>query len=199
MDILSLFQYNQKLKFSDIEKALNVRSNKLSYHLKNLTKNNILKKEENYYSLSESSEHLIPYLSEKKAVLPVILILIGNKKNCFLYKRDKRPFKNQLSLPVGRPLMGESIKQATSRIMKEKFNINAKLTQIHSVSIEKLIRSNKIIQTDIVVFVSASTKGIMKFTDVDKNKRHIITSDYKFIKEDLNKKINIKTIITTKF
>ena len=53
------------------------------------------------YGLSETAESLIPYLSSKRAVLPVVLICIGNSKKCFLIKRDKRPFKGKLSLPGG--------------------------------------------------------------------------------------------------
>lgn len=198
MQILPLFQYHQKLKFSDIERSLKVRSNKLAYHIKNLTKRGFLIKEGNYYSLSENSEYLIPYLSEKKAMLPVILIHLGNNKECFLYSRKKRPFKDKLSMPGGRPLTGESLKDSVQRIMKEKFNVNAKLHSLHSISIENLKKNNKIIQTDIILFVSAKTKDKIQLTNLNKAKSKIITSDYFLIKNDLSKKIDIKTINTTK-
>ena len=74
--ILKEFLYNNELKFSDIEKALKIRSNKLAYHLKNLTKKGILKKQNETYKLSETAEELIPYLSEKQSSLAVILIAI---------------------------------------------------------------------------------------------------------------------------
>lgn len=200
MDILKLFQYHQKMKFSDIEKALKVRSNKLAYHIKNLTKKGILIKEGKYYILSESSEYLIPYLSEKKAMLPVILIHIGKNKKGLLFLRKKRPFKDKLGLPGGRPLTGESISNSVQRIMKEKFNINAKLNQIHSISLEHLKNKNsaKNIHSFLLIFVSASTKDKITLTNLEKNKPSIITSDYLLIKKDLNKKIDIKTINTTK-
>ena len=198
MEILKLFQYHQKMRFSDIEKALNIRSNKLAYHIKNLTKRGFLIKEANYYSLSENTENIIPYLSDKKAMLPVILIYLGNDKECFLYNRKKRPFKDKLSLPGGRPLIGESLKDSIQRIMKEKFNINAKLKTLHSISLENLKKNHKIIQTDIVFFISASSKDKIPLTNLEKNKSKIITSDYILIKNDLTKKIDIKTINTTK-
>lgn len=198
MEILKLFQYHQKMKFSDIEKALKVRSNKLAYHIKNLTKRGFLIKEGSHYSLSENTENIIPYLSDKKAMLPVILIYIGNESECFLYNRKKRPFKDKLSLPGGRPLIGESLNDSIKRMMQEKFNINAKLKFIHSISIENLKKNNKIIQTDIILFVSAITKDKIQLTNIERAKSKIITSDYLLIKNDLNKKINIKTINTTK-
>jgi len=197
MNILGLFQYHQKLKFSDIEKALKVRSNKLAYHIKNLTKRGFLIKEDNYYSLSENTENIIPYLSNKKAMLPVILIYLGNNDKCFLYNRKKRPFKDKLSLPGGRPLTGESLANSVQRIMKEKFNINAKLKNLHSISIENLKKNKKIIQTDIIFLVSASSKDKIVLTSIEKAKSKMITSDYLLIKKDLNKKIDIKTINTT--
>ncbi len=98
--ILELFLYRHKLKFNEIEKITGIRSNKISYYLKKLIQKKILEKQGDFYSLTESSEFIIPYLSEKKAVLPVILIVIEKNKKIFLYKRDKRPYKDKLSLPV---------------------------------------------------------------------------------------------------
>ncbi|MEK6889262.1 MAG: hypothetical protein AABW80_04110 [Nanoarchaeota archaeon] len=104
--ILSLFTINKKLSFSQIEKETKQRSNKLSYHLNKLIKSEKLIKEENYYKLADNFEHLIPYISEKKATLPVILIHIGNNKHAFLYSRKKRPYIEKISLPGGRLIMG---------------------------------------------------------------------------------------------
>lgn len=193
--ILQVFLYNHKLKFSEIETQLKIRSNKLAYHLKNLVKKEILIKEKDNYKLSETAEHLIPYLSKKKHVLSVILIHIGNKKESFLYKRKKRPFKDKLSLLGGRMLLKEDISKATERLTK-KFKINSKLKKIHSISIEHIKKSNKIIQTDLIVFVSAITKDKIQLTNIEKNKSQIISSDYKFLKKDLEKEIDIKTLRT---
>jgi ADP-ribose pyrophosphatase YjhB (NUDIX family) len=193
MDILKLFQYNQKMKFVDIEKALKVRSNKLAYHLKSLTKKGILVKQNNYYFLSETSEHMIPYLSEKSSVLPVILIHIGDNKNCFLYKRTKRPYSNLLSLPGGRILLGESLEQATKRIMKEKFNMNVKLKKINSVSLEHVKKNKRIIHSFLLIFIKATTNDKISLVDIQKSKNKIISSDYKLIKSS-DSEININTI-----
>jgi len=198
MEILPLFQYHQKLKFSDIGRALKVRSNKLAYHLNNLTKNGLLRKVGKDYALTESSEYLVPYLSKKNYMLCILLIHLGDKKKVYLYKRNKRPFKDFLSLPGGRILIGENLCQATERLMK-RYNINAKLKSINSVSIEQVKKQNQIIHSFLLIFVSATTKEKIELTNLKKNKSKIITSDYKLIKEDLNKSINIKTIITRKF
>lgn len=216
-EILDLFLFNNKLKFSEIEKKLKARSNKLAYHIKNLIKRKILQKENNFYSLSETSDYLIPYLSEKKAVLPVILIHLGSKNKVFLYKREKRPYKNYLSLPGGRLILGESINQAVKRIMKEKFSINTKLKKINSISLEHVkkpqnssqkvqnfgsrkskdfLGNNKIIHSFLLIFITASTKDKIVYMDINKNKAKIISSDYKLIKNNINKKINIRKIFS---
>lgn len=191
--IIELFLFRKSLKFSEIEKNLSVRSNKLAYHIKNLVKKGILKKEKDSYSLTETSEGLIPYISEKRSVLPVILIHIGNKKECFLINRQKRPYKNLLSLPGGRILIGESIQQAVKRIMKEKFQIKARLAKINSVSLEHVKNQNKIIHSFLLIFVSAyASKSIL--TNIKNNKSKIIKSDYYLITNSLDKKISISSI-----
>jgi ADP-ribose pyrophosphatase YjhB (NUDIX family) len=199
MDILPLFQYEEKLKFSDIEKALKVRSNKLSYHLKNLTKKGVLRKDNKYYSLSENSQRIIPFLSEKDSALPALLIHMGNEKECFLINRKKRPFRGMLSLPGGKIRLGESLNQALERIMLEKYNIIAKLKSIHSISLEHIELNSKKIHSFLLILVSAETKDKISLTNIEKNKRKIISSDYFLIKNDLTKKLTIKTLITSRF
>lgn len=194
--ILKLFLYDHKLKFSEIEKQTKIHSNKLAYYLKNLIKENILEKQNRYYKLSETSETLIPYITSKQAVLPVILIAIEKNKKIFLYPREKRPYKGKLSLPGGRILLGETILQTTGRIMKEKFNIKCRFKKVNSVSLEQVKSVKRIIHTFLLIFVTATTKDKIDFTEIDKNKSKIISSDYKLIKEDLNKEIKIRDIMS---
>ena len=179
--ILDLFLFSNRLKFNEIEKLVKIRSNKLAYHLKNLVKKNIINKEGEYYSLSDASEYLIPYLSEKKAPLPVVLIIIGDSKKCFLYIRKKRPYAGKLSLPGGRLILGENINDAVKRIMQEKFNVDVKLNQINSISLEQVKKNGKIIHSFVLFFVSAKSKDL-SLVEVNKNKKMIISSDYKLIK-----------------
>ena len=194
--IISQFLYNHKLKFNEIEKLSKIRSNKLSYHIKKLKEKGILVMENDFYKLSETAENLIPYLSKKKNILSIILIHIGNGKNVFLYKREKRPFKNKLSLPGGRIILGETIEDSVKRIMKEKYNIEAKLQKIHSISMEHIKNSKNIIQSDLIIFVTATTNNLIELIDIEKNKSKIISSDYELVKKHLNKKIEIEKFLT---
>lgn len=191
--ILGLFLYNNILRFNEIEKLLKTRSNKLAYHLKQLIKKRVLIKKDDNYLLSKTSEYLIPYISKKRAVLPIILVHIGNKNRAFLYQREKRPFKGLLSLPGGRLLVNESIEDATKRIMKEKFNIPIKFKGIQSISLEHVKKSRETLHSFLLICVSAKTKEKIELIDTNANKAKIILSDYKIIKNK-NNKIKIRTI-----
>lgn len=197
--ILSLFTYNKKLKFNEIEKDIGERSNKLAYHVKGLVNSGIISKTNDDYSLSQDSETLIPYLSDKKEVIPVILVHIGTKNKAFLYERDKRPFKGFLSLPGGRLIVGESISESVRRIMKEKHNIDAKLSKVNSISLEHVKKDEKIIHSFLLIYVSAKTKDKIDFVDINKNKFKIITSDYRLMNNKSNLKVKIDTIFTKRY
>ena len=193
--ILEAFLYNHKLKFNEIEKLVKERSNKLAYHIKSLIKKGVIEKDGEYYRLSETSETIIPFLSDKKPVLAVLLIALEKNKKIFLYKRDKRPFRGKFSLPGGRMIVGESIPQSTKRLMK-KFNINCTFKKINSISLEHVKRRGKTLHSFLLIFVSATTKEDLKY--LTPNKAKTISSDYNLIKEDLGKEIkinNLKTLI----
>ncbi len=197
--ILSAFLYNHKLKFNEIEKFVKIRSNKLAYYLKKFEKKGILEKDKDFYKLSETTECLIPYLTKKQSVLPVILVMIKDincTKNIFLIERKKRPYKDFLSLPGGRILLGETIPKASERIMKEKFNIKCKFKKINSISLEHIKKNKKIIHSFLLIFTTAKTKDKIDYMDIEKNKRRIIKSDYKLIKENIDKEIQIKNIFS---
>jgi len=191
--ILELFLYNNRLKFNEIEKSLKTRSNKLSYHLKQLIKKGVITKKQDSYELSETAEHLIPYLSNKQAVLPIILVFIGNKNRAFLYRREKKPFKGLLSLPGGRLLINESIEQAAKRIMKEKFSAEISFKKINSISLEHVKKSNGTIHSFLLILVSA--KANLSLTNIKKNKSKIIPSDYQLIKNP-GLEVKMKTLVS---
>ncbi|MEK6855524.1 MAG: hypothetical protein AABX66_00015 [Nanoarchaeota archaeon] len=196
--ILHLFTSANKLKFIDIERALKQRSNKIAYHLNSLKNRGILKKENSLYSLSDEAEYLIPYLSEKKSSLPVILIEIKKNAKVFLYKRKKRPYLNLYSLPGGRLIIGESVQEGAKRIMLSKFNIQIIPKEIKSISLEH-IKKNKIIHSFILILVKAeiisSSNRSIEFQDLNKIKKEVIKSDYKLLISK-PQPYNLKTIIS---
>ena len=194
--ILTLFAYDSQLTFSQIKEKLKIRSNLLSYWLNKLIKMQILDKVDNLYTLSEKSEHLVPYLSENKSTLPVILILIRDKNKVFLYKRAKRPYKGMLSLPGGRLLIGESIERGAKRIMQTKFNIAIEKTRINSINLEHVTKKKRTIYSFLLILVKAETKDSILLENIYKVKNKIIKSDYNLIKSANDEEIEIKTIFS---
>jgi len=192
--VIEVFLYNDKLKFSEIEKLTNLRSNKLAYYLKSFEEEKLITKENGNYSLSDDFEHIIPYVSEKQAVLPAVLIVLGKNSKFFLPFREKKPYKGFLGLPAGRILLGENIEDAVKRIMKNKYGIDAKLGYVNSVSIEHVRKNGKVIHSFLLILVSASTKQNLNYIDIEKNKKRIIKSDYWFLKNHRKLRYDLKTI-----
>jgi ADP-ribose pyrophosphatase YjhB (NUDIX family) len=187
--IMQQFLFKNRLRFNEIEKGVNIRSNKLNYHLQNLVQKEIIIKEGEHYHLSKSSEHLIPYLSNKKHVLSVLLIHIGDSKKAFLIERKKRPYLGKLGMPGGRMILGESIEEGIKRIMKEKFGVVASLDGVCSVSLEHLKRDEEIVSSFMLFYVCASAD--VDLLDVEKNKGKIIESDYELITKDFEKTLEV--------
>jgi len=196
-DILNVFLYHEKLKFSEIEHKIKIRSNKLAYYLKKLISKGIVVKNRENYMLSENYEHLIPYITEKQAILPVLLIVAEKKGKYFLYYRDKRPYNDFLSLPGGRIFVGENIKKATTRIMKDKFGIKSSFKGIRSISLEHVRKKGKIIHSFLLILVSVSTREDIEYYDLEKNRKNIIRSDYLLLKS--NPDSNLKVPIINSF
>lgn len=193
--IIALFTKEHNLRFSEIEKALNQRSNKVSYHLNKLLEKGIIEKEDDKYSLGESSEYLVPYISDKNAVIPVVLIHIGDNKKSFFHTRNKRPYKNRLGLPGGRLMQGECIFAAAKRIAHEKCNMAITPKYISNISLEHVKKSGKIIHSFLLIMVHATISSQIKMTYIGRRRKEFIPSDFKLAKEFRhNNKINVKTI-----
>ena len=58
------------------------------------------------------------------------------------------------------------------------------------------MKDKKIVHSFFLIFVTATTKDKTNLTEIEKNKKNIISSDYKLLKEDLDKKVEIKEIRT---
>ena len=192
--ILNVFLYKNKLRFSEIEDKTELRSNKLAYYLKKLISKGIVVKNGKNYMLSENYEHLIPYITEKQAILPVLLIVAEKKGKYFLYHRDKRPYNGFLSLPGGRIFVGENIKKATMRIMKDKFEINSSFKSIKSISLEHVRKKGKIIYSFLLMLVSVSTREDIKYYDLEENRKNMIKSDYLLLKNNLDSNLKVPII-----
>src|SRR3989344_4548198 len=79
-DIFKLFLDKHKLKFSEIEKKLQLRSNMIAYHIEQMQRDGLLHKQGDSYALTREGEKFIPLFSHVTGMelgpVPVILIAV---------------------------------------------------------------------------------------------------------------------------
>ncbi len=204
--IFRLFLENLKLKFNEIEKETEIRSNMVSYHLEIMQKEGLLERRGEYYWLTKNAEKYIPIFSnligKELSALPVVLVALINKNQILLMKRNRRPYKDYWSLIGGKMLLEENFETASLRQIKEKTNLDCKYIKINSVLHERILGGKIIKHSFILFFTKTITKnknfiesphGKLKWfnlTNVGK-KEKIIPSDLWLIKNKINSKINV--------
>lgn len=205
--IFSLFLNKNKLKFSDIEKGIKIRSNMIAYHLQRMRKEGIIQKRKEYYYLTKNAEKYIPIFSQlfgkKIGPLPVILIAVINKNEILLIKRNKRPYKNYWSLIGGKMLFEENFKDASLRKVKEKSSLDGKFVSTNAVLHERVEGEDIIKHSFILFFTKLKTNekefketrnGKLKWFKIkDIEKKKIIPSDLWLIKNKLSSRMGIKS------
>jgi len=203
--IFKLFLENTKLKFNEIEKALKIRSNMVSYHLEKMQEEGLLKKEDEYYFLTKKAEKYLPIIKhvigEELSPVPVMLVALIHKNKILLIKRNKRPYQNYWSAIGGKMRMEESFEEAGKRIIKEKTGIDADYENICGVLYERVEGEDIIKHSFIHFFTRMKTKtaefkmseyGELRWFDIkDLGDEKIIPSDLWLIKNKLNSKIDV--------
>ncbi|MGV8169601.1 MAG: NUDIX domain-containing protein [Candidatus Nanoarchaeia archaeon] len=200
--IFSLFLEQEKLKFSDVEKALNIRSNMVAYHLGEMEKEGLLKKTKDYYLLTEKAEKYLPIFShvtgKELGPLPVILVAAMYKDKMLLVKRSKRPYKDYWSMIGGKMKMQEDFEEASVRLIKEKAGLDSEFVSLNAILHEK-VRGEEIKHSFILFFTVVKIKKINSlkghnlqwFKKEKISQEETIPSDYWLIKHKLNRKANI--------
>jgi len=211
-EIFKLFLENNKLKFSQIEKHLRIRSNMVSYHLTSMVKDGILSKKGEYYSLTDHAEKYIPIFSEMFGLdvgpVPVVLVAVMNKAGTkmLLVKRNKRPYKDYWSMIGGKILLHEDINSASIRKVFEKTGMACDFVSLNNIMHERVEGSGIVKHSFILMFTKVvsntakfkeSSAGTLKWFDLkmlDSEKDKIIPSDYWLIKNSLNKKMKMQNL-----
>ena len=204
-EIFKLFLENTKLKFNEIEKALKIRSNMVSYHLEKMQEEGLLEKKDDYYCLTKKAERYLPIIKhvvgKELSPVPVILVAVINKDKILLIKRNKRPYQNYLSMIGGKMQMEESFEDASKRVVKEKTGLDADYEGMASVLHER-VEGDEIIKHSFIHFFSKMTSkqtdikmseyGELKWFKIkDIEKEKLIPSDLWLIKNKLNSRIDV--------
>ncbi len=204
-EIFKLFLNDSKLKFNEIEKAIKIRSNMVSYHLDKMQEEDIIEKKEDDYQLTENAEKYVPIfaniIGEKLSPVPVILVAAMNQNKILMIKRNRRPYKNYWSMIGGKMLLSEDFKQASIRIIKDKTSLDAEFISFNSIMQEKVKTNNEIKHNFILFFTKVSVSeeklkhsehGELQWFDIkDLNPKNTIPSDYWLLKNKLSADLEV--------
>ena len=198
-EIFKQFLKNEVLRFSQLEKATKMRSNELAYFIEKLSREGILNKKGEFYSLSENAEKYIPFFiddSKKLRVLPVVLVACVNKDKVLLVKRKKRPYLGKWGFIGGRLLFNERIKDSSLRLLEEKAFSKGSFVKINGILHEKY-ENGSLKHGYLLILTTVNVKKVKesennKWFDLKKlEKSQIIPSDLWMIENLLDRKLDI--------
>lgn len=124
-DIFRKLTSNDGLRYSEL-KPDNVEGNLFMYHLSQLISAKYIYKKDKIYLLSDDGKIYVGSLSltkGKKTALPTILVMIFCKNEdgqYLLYKWNRQPHRNLVSLPFCRVRFGQSIYEAVEEAIDYK-------------------------------------------------------------------------------
>lgn len=141
-------------KFVELKKLLNLQSNLLSYNLRILLKENLVKKQGLNYLLTNKAKYLMPYVRKfndaSSLPLPCVATIVKKNGNILIRKKAREPEKGKSIFIGGKIERGESIFDACKRHVKEKVGIEIKNLRI--ICINNYISKNKEVTSHFVVF-----------------------------------------------
>ena len=207
--IFGLFAKKETLKFNEIEKALGMRSNMVSYHLDQLRKEGVVEKKLFHYRLSKSAEKLLPSISQlsgrRMSPLPIILTAVVKKNRVLLLRRSARPYQGYWGLPGGKVLLEESLEESSQRIMKEKAGIETDFKGLCAIMHERVHDSGSIKHGFMLFLARADVRsgalqdseyGELQWFDISElEKEKVIPSDYWLIRNKLNSSVEVQSAV----
>ena len=209
-DIFKLFTTNTSFQFNEIEKATNIPSNKLSYHLNELLKQGLLEKDENVYKVTKSAQSLLPKLTQitgkEEGPLTVVISAITKDNKILLIQRKKRPYKGYWSLTGGKMKLSESIEEGALREAKEETGLDLEFKGVKGVVHERVKEDNVYKHGFVFFFTHIEAKntdlthteeGQLEWFDLNNlENRQLIPSDKWMIENFLiNKKSGTHSVI----
>lgn len=206
--VFELFTKNHRLKFNEIEKQLDIKSNLLVYHLDKMKNAGLIEKEDEEYKLTEKAEKMLPFFAhlagKETGVLPVVMIaIIKDKKICFI-KRNKRPYKGYWGMVAGKMQVGESIKETAIREAKEETGLELEFHSLKGVLHEHAKENNQVKHSFVFFLVQLNAlndklkpteEGELSWFELDEiENAKVIPSDLWMLKKFMDKTANVPEI-----
>ncbi len=196
--ILSCFCKASVLRFADIHKKVQERSNLVTYHLKKLVSQKIVLKNGDKYCLAPEAEFFLPYLETVKQIkLPVVLIAVVKQNKILLIKRDQRPYQDCWSLPGGKIHFDETIEEASVRVARRELGASVIINNVCGL-VDERVFADKAKHGWLLFVVRACLNTPVNngkwFAIKDLDALRIIESDKWMIRNLLNKKIDVANV-----
>ena len=132
--ILRELSQHPSLRYSQLQ-LRRVETNKFTYHLRKLMRDNLVKKVPDGYALTTKGVHYCTRVNFDEYTVRiqpkiVTLVVCKNKNREYLmYRRTKRPFLGMIGFPYGKIHLGESVLTSVEREIVEKTGVTCPLSQ----------------------------------------------------------------------
>lgn len=162
---------HRQCRYRDI-KPKDVEGNLFMYHLRQLFKEDFVKKTDSGYRLTTKGLQLADNLSLKNLrprIQPKIVTLSAiqnDRGEWLLYRRSRQPFFGLVGFPYGKIHLGEKIQIAAERELKEKTGLMAELRHAGDVYLTVFQQEELLTQMFCHVFVGRNPTGSLK-TETD--------------------------------
>lgn len=117
--ILELLAHHDGARFGALKRFVDLRSNKLSYHLNQLQTDGLLEKADEEYRLTDAGTALVPYLGHDQQPLDVVLVAPVDGDTVWLAEREKDAYRGMYAIPSETVEYGETPDAAVDRLEGE--------------------------------------------------------------------------------
>jgi len=122
--ILKRLGYSDEKSFSEIKG--DTKSNKLSFHLKELRKEGLIEKTDEGYRLTSDGREILPYFDLEESHHPVVVVdlLVFSENKVYLKPKEKDPldpFEGDYRAPSSRISKKDRLEQKAKEIFREEF------------------------------------------------------------------------------
>jgi len=126
------------LKFNELKNIFSIKSNELSYHIKQLKDSNLIEKIEDKYYLSKKAKEIYPYLpilfENQIPVFVVTSVALISGKYIYLQKKPREPDKGKLTFYGSKAIPKIPIEESAKKHVLEQAKTTIKNIKLQCVN-----------------------------------------------------------------